>query len=167
MVLQKKMSELSKLNKQTILYIAADSQYHELDLKNYQYFKKTYTYLESFAEEMGGQLTKALIVSLLPGKEVLPHIDEGKYYLDKDRYHIPLHTDGSLNICNNESQIYREGELWWFNNKKIHSAKNLGQTERIHIIFDILPKRRSLLRRLRDYLEKIMSNIIYSQYVNN
>lgn len=163
MVLPKKIEDLSHLPKQEVLYIAADSKYNELHLKNYQFFKKTYAYLEEFADSIGGQLTKVLVVSLSPHTEVLPHIDEGAYYVDKDRYHLPLQTDGSLNHCGDEQQIYNEGELWWFDNKKMHSAKNLTERERIHIIFDILMEKRSALRRSRDYFEKTLSDLIYER----
>jgi quercetin dioxygenase-like cupin family protein len=168
-VFPKKESEIKQLTKQERLYIAADSQYHELHLKNYQYFKKTYSYLEKFADEIGGQLTRIMVVSLLPGTEILAHIDQGEYYVDKDRYHIPIQTKGSLNICENEHQVYKEGELWWFDNKKTHSAKNEGDTERVHIIFDILPKRRNSLRKARDFFEKLLSDMVFGskKYVDN
>jgi len=32
----------------------------------------------------------------------------------------------------------REGELWWFDNKALHEAMNLGSEDRIHLIFDVL-----------------------------
>ena len=34
----------------------------------------------------------------------------------------------------------REGELWWFDNKQVHEAFNDAQAERIHLIFDLLPR---------------------------
>lgn len=162
-VFPKKWKEVSTLTRQDRLYMAADSEYHELHPKNYFFFKRTYNYLERFADELGGQLTRVMIVSLLPYTEVLPHADEGKYYTNKDRYHLPIQTKGSINQCEDEVQIYQEGELWWFNNKKIHSAKNEDGIERIHIIFDILPKKRSFLRKIRDHFEKRISNMLWDK----
>jgi hypothetical protein len=34
----------------------------------------------------------------------------------------------------------QEGELWWFDNKAVHEARNDGQEDRIHLIFDLLPR---------------------------
>lgn len=153
-VLGKPMTDLPK---KTLIYEAANSEYHELHFKNYPYFIKTYEYLEKFADEVEGQLTRAIIVSLAPKSKVYPHIDWGNYYIGKNRYHIPIKTTGSINICEGEQQIYQEGELWWFDNKKEHEAYNPSDEERIHIIFDILPKKRTVLKKTKDYLEKKMS----------
>lgn len=143
-----------KKSKKSILGIAADTEYHSINKETYPYFQKTYTYLENFATNIGGQLTRVMIVNLKPKTKVLPHIDEGNYYLNKDRYHLVVMTTGSVNICDGEKQIYKEGELWWFDNKKIHEAENISDHERIHIIFDILMEKRSIVRKCKDYLEK-------------
>ena len=34
------------------------------------------------------------------------------------------------------------GELWWFDNDQPHEAFNDGDEDRIHMIFDLLPKAR-------------------------
>jgi len=34
------------------------------------------------------------------------------------------------------------GELWWFDNNAMHEAYNDGDTDRIHMIFDLLPSSR-------------------------
>ncbi len=145
-----------------ITSIATDTEYHSLNKNTYPYFQKTYAYIEDFATEIGGQLTRAMIVNLKPGTKVLPHIDAGNYYINKDRCHIPISTRGSLNICDGERQIYEEGELWWFDNKKTHEAENTSDEERVHIIFDVLMKKRNLLTRCRDYLEKRLAMVLQS-----
>ena len=160
-VFPKKLEEVRTLTRQDRLYMAAESENHELHPRNYHFFKKTYIYLERFADDIGGQLTRVMVVALQPHAEVLPHSDEGRYYVDKDRYHLPIQTRGSLNVCDGETQTYKEGELWWFNNKKVHSAKNEGEIERVHIIFDIQPKKRGILRRVRDYFEKVISKLLW------
>ena len=32
---------------------------------------------------------------------------------------------------------YKEGELWWFDNKKLHGSYNHGDKDRIVLIFDV------------------------------
>ncbi len=34
------------------------------------------------------------------------------------------------------------GELWWFDNKQMHEARNDSDEDRIHFIFDLLPRDR-------------------------
>lgn len=34
----------------------------------------------------------------------------------------------------------REGQLWWFDNRQVHEARNDGKEERIHLIFDLLAR---------------------------
>ena len=36
------------------------------------------------------------------------------------------------------TKTLNEGELWWFDNKKVHSVKNLLDKPRICVIFDVL-----------------------------
>ncbi|MEL6125128.1 MAG: aspartyl/asparaginyl beta-hydroxylase domain-containing protein [Pseudomonadota bacterium] len=37
----------------------------------------------------------------------------------------------------------QEGELWWFDNDQMHEAFNDGDEDRIHMIFDLLPRERA------------------------
>ena len=72
------------------------------------------------------------------------HIDEGKYYLTKDRYHLSITgtyrysvwDSGDLEFTK-EEVIIEPGTFFWFNNKKHHMAENIGNTERIAFIFDV------------------------------
>jgi hypothetical protein len=120
---------------------------------NAPYFTKTFAVLKDFEKKFGGYLERVMIVKLDGKSEVTPHVDEGTYYIHRDRYHLVLKTDDSVNFCGDESQVYRVGELWWFDNKKLHSVKNKSEEERIHLIFDISKGRKSLKRRLIDAAE--------------
>ena len=97
-------------------------------------------FLEAFAEETGGLLGRGKIVCLPAGKRVYPHIDRGEYYRPRDRYHFVLKSStGSWLKAEEEEVRMKEGELWWFDNNKMHEAFNDGEEDRIHIIFDMLP----------------------------
>ncbi len=109
--------------------------------KNCGYFPKTFLFLKKIAKKEKGILQRVSIVLLPPDKEVLPHFDFGEYYKARDRYHVVLQANhGSEFTSGEEKQILKEGEIWWFANKKVHSVKNLSTNSRIHIIFDVLPK---------------------------
>jgi capsular polysaccharide biosynthesis protein len=97
--------------------------------------------LNDFATKVNGELSRATIVRLKPGGVVYPHIDEGDYYRYRDRYHIVIDSrDGSEMVSGNEKLTWREGEVWWFDNKAMHDAANPSDEYRVHIIFDILPE---------------------------
>ncbi|EAP90254.1 hypothetical protein OA2633_08569 [Oceanicaulis sp. HTCC2633] len=98
------------------------------------------SFLSAFAEEQGGELSRAKLVSLPPGHRVYPHIDRGEYYALRNRYHLVLQAGaGSWLKTADETVHMQEGELWWFDNKSIHEAFNGTDTDRIHFIFDLKP----------------------------
>ena len=98
-------------------------------------------FLEGFASEMNAYLSRAMIVRLKPNAEVFRHVDAGSYYFIRDRYHLVLHSkSGSVLISGDEQVRMQPGELWWFDNKQYHEARNDSDEWRIHCIFDLLPK---------------------------
>ena len=100
-------------------------------------------FLESLAAEQDAELSRAKIVRLMPGRRVFPHIDRGEYYRLRDRYHLVLRSQaGSCLKSGDEEVRMHEGERWRFDNKAVHEAFNDGQAERIHMIFDLLPRAR-------------------------
>jgi len=104
-------------------------------------FPKIRALLTSLAEELNGELSRARIVRLPPGGKVYPHIDRGEYYRQRDRYHLVFVTaPGNLLTCEDESVHMKTGELWWFENKREHSAENASDVDRIHFIFDLLKR---------------------------
>ena len=64
------------------------------------------------------------------------HIDEGTYYLTKDRYHLSIMGQYQY-FCGEESQVVDPGTLLWFNNKMPHGTVNLGDVTRITFVFDV------------------------------
>ncbi|MGF1554475.1 MAG: aspartyl/asparaginyl beta-hydroxylase domain-containing protein [Paracoccaceae bacterium] len=101
-------------------------------------------FLEDFAAEQDALLGRGKIVCLPAGKRVYPHIDRGEYYRARDRYHLVLRsTHGSWLRAADEEVRMGEGELWWFDNDQMHEAHNDGDEDRIHMIFDMLPRVRA------------------------
>lgn len=75
-------------------------------------------------------------LSLPIGGEVGMHIDEGKYYLTRDRYHLSIQGTYQYTV-GDESVIVVPGTLLWFNNKLLHGTKNIGDDVRITFVFDV------------------------------
>jgi hypothetical protein len=103
-------------------------------------FPATISLLRRTADSLGGSLGRAKFALLPPGRKVLPHVDRGDYYRCRDRYHLVLRSaQGSRMRAGGEEVVMHEGELWWFDNKALHSAANPSDEDRIHLIFDVLP----------------------------
>lgn len=102
----------------------------------YRYFPACRGFLEAFTGHYGGTLARAAIIKLPLGKQVYPHIDEGTYYSKRDRFHLILSGQYRY-IVENEEHIFKEGELWWFDNQKVHWSQTIGDKDRIAIIFDV------------------------------
>ena len=64
------------------------------------------------------------------------HIDEGKYYLTRDRYHLSLQGEYLYEV-DGEEHIIKPGTFFWFDNKKPHSAVVVSDEDRITFVFDV------------------------------
>ena len=88
-------------------------------------------------EDMG----RVLIVNLKPSGHVTKHNDQGTYADHYSRFHLVLKTNQWCSqTCGDQKQKFEVGEVWWFNHKKVHTADNVGTTDRVHIIFDCVTK---------------------------
>ena len=75
-------------------------------------------------------------LSLEVGGQVGRHIDEGSYYLTKDRYHLSIQGRYKY-MVGDEEVIVEPGTLLWFNNKLLHGTENVGDCTRITFVFDV------------------------------
>jgi hypothetical protein len=83
------------------------------------------------------ELGRVIIAKLKAGGVVTEHIDRGDYAKYYQRYHIPLITnDRCFNNCWGQDIHWKEGDLMWFNHRRRHSAYNLGNEDRVHLIID-------------------------------
>lgn len=106
-------------------------------------FPETVRLIESLAIELGGELGRAKLAQVPPGKKVLPHVDRGEYYRLRNRHHLVIRSEkGSPLQAGGEEVRMQEGELWWFDNSALHAAQNDSTANRVHLIFDVLPKER-------------------------
>jgi hypothetical protein len=95
---------------------------------------------QNFSQRIGRCAFLRTPVGEITGK----HIDEGKYYLTKDRYHLSIKGKYRYTVWDNgnddstkEIIDVEPGTFFWFNNKKNHMAENTGDTDRIVFIFDM------------------------------
>jgi hypothetical protein len=86
-----------------------------------------------------GYTTGRVMISMLkPGGIISPHVDEGKYADNHERYHFVLHSNSNCTfICGEEAVQMRAGEIWTFNHKLEHQVINADRgNPRVHIIAD-------------------------------
>ena len=103
-------------------------------------FPQALTFCEEMAALQNGELGRATLVALQPRGWVRPHVDAGAYYRIRDRFHLVLRSrEGSPLTSGGETVVMREGELWAFDNKAEHDARNPTDEPRMHLIFDVLP----------------------------
>lgn len=81
-------------------------------------------------------ISRAAFFKLRVNASVGRHIDEGKYYLSRDRYHFALQGEYLYEV-DGEEHIIKPGTFFWFDNKKFHSARNVSNVERITFVFDV------------------------------
>jgi aspartyl/asparaginyl beta-hydroxylase (cupin superfamily) len=77
------------------------------------------------------------------------------------RVHLPLTTncDCFLDVEENSFHLER-GKLYEFNNLKLHRSKNFGETNRVHIIVDII--KLDTLAKCKDlFAEKFYNKVNY------
>ena len=103
---------------------------------------------QTLAAGLGIELGRALLVRLPPGGTVGTHRDVGTYYAVRDRYHLAISNEahGSILRVEDEEVDLPRGSLWRIDNTQLHSARNRSGTDRIHLIFDVLPHTNSRTR---------------------
>lgn len=103
-------------------------------------FPRALDFCGQIAALQGGELGRAILVALMPGGWVRPHVDAGAYYRIRDRFHLVLRSPGGSPLtAQGETAVMQEGELWAFDNKARHESRNPGDEPRVHLIFDVLP----------------------------
>lgn len=80
--------------------------------------------------------SRAAFFRLKPGGSVGNHIDDGSYYLTRDRFHLSLQGRYAYDV-EGETHIIEPGTFFWFNNKKYHQAKNIADIDRVTFVFDV------------------------------
>ena len=105
----------------------------------YEKHTEILTYLGKYFKK----LRRCGFLALPVGQIVGTHIDEGTYYLTKDRYHLSIQGKYEYNV-GDERIIIEPGTLFWFNNKLPHSAVNIGDNIRITFVFDVPHHKKNL-----------------------
>jgi len=88
-----------------------------------------------------GEIESVLLIRLPKNKSIGKHMDRGSYFLNHNRFHMPIitHEDVIFEISNEKKHL-KTGEIWEINNnKKPHGVSNTSNIDRVHMLIDWKP----------------------------
>ncbi|WND03883.1 aspartyl/asparaginyl beta-hydroxylase domain-containing protein [Temperatibacter marinus] len=89
----------------------------------------------------GGTILRAMVARLHPKGRITPHVDAKPSFHAGHRVHIPLVTNPACRFTvDGRPYKFEVGQAYEINNQKPHSVINNGRDNRLHIIFDYMPK---------------------------
>lgn len=88
-------------------------------------------------------LGRVMLVKLPAGKTLDLHCDEGAYAEHYQRFHVALSGNAECSLTVYDDGVTKhhadDGDAFWFNHRKQHTASNLGDSDRVHLIVDAVP----------------------------
>jgi len=101
-------------------------------------FADRFPLLTAWIESGFGLVGRVFLYKIPVGQQGIPrHIDSGEYYRKHNRYHLCLQGRYRYEV-GGEEIVAEAGDLFWFDNQKMHTADNLGDVDRISVVFDVL-----------------------------
>jgi Aspartyl/Asparaginyl beta-hydroxylase len=83
----------------------------------------------------GERLGGALITRVPAGREIAPHKDGGWHVDYYEKFYVQIaNPQGCIFECEGEQFEPRQGDVYWFDNRKLHSIKNDGSVDRMTLI---------------------------------
>lgn len=81
---------------------------------------------------------KVMLARLAAGAVIDRHVDGAGSNLHTHKIHVPIETNERAQmIISGRAFHFQRGEAYEVNNLAPHSVENLGQTDRIHLIFEV------------------------------
>ena len=96
------------------------------------------TYFKEVIDSFKCPILTARILRLGVGAQIKPHRDFELGYEDGSfRIHIPIVTNPDVQFILDGTQLKMlAGECWYTNVNFVHSVKNAGKTDRLHLVID-------------------------------
>lgn len=86
----------------------------------------------------GERLGGVLITKIPPEGKILPHVDSGWHADYYDKYYVPIKNEDGAVLCFESGIINPEiGDVWQFDNSKMHWVENKSKVDRIAMIICI------------------------------
>jgi len=111
---------------------APNGDYQDTEiLKECKYFQEVMDFFKCPKESVR-------LMNLILGSEISEHSDvELRYKSGTFRLHVPIQTNNEVEfVINGKRALMQQGECWYGNFEAIHSVKNYGKTDRVHLVID-------------------------------
>jgi hypothetical protein len=108
-----------------------------MDFADTHYLEQT-PYLRSVLATFKCPLQSVRLMRLTPGSEIKQHCDHDlSAELGQVRMHIPITTNPDVDFFLNQTRVpMTPGSCWYLRLADIHSVKNRGMTDRVHLVVD-------------------------------
>lgn len=94
-------------------------------------------YLRQVIASFGATVGRSRLMRLSGQAEVTPHIDQGYYWADRVRVHVPIVTQPTVRFeCGDAAINMAAGECWIFDTWRLHRVHNDADAARIHLVVD-------------------------------
>lgn len=94
----------------------------------------------AIADHYGGTILRLLLAEMAPGASIPPHVDSGVLLTLSHRCHLPVITNPGVRFEVDDAAYYfGPGEVWEFDNLRLHGVVNQSEARRVHLICNILP----------------------------
>ncbi|MBN8262293.1 MAG: aspartyl/asparaginyl beta-hydroxylase domain-containing protein [Xanthomonadales bacterium] len=94
-------------------------------------------YLMQVMASFGAVLGRCRLMRLAGQAEVTAHVDEGYYWVERVRIHVPIVTQPTVRFeCGDATVNMAAGECWIFDTWREHNVHNDASLQRIHLVAD-------------------------------
>lgn len=94
-------------------------------------------YLTQVIAALGATVGRSRLMRLAGRSEVNAHVDQGYYWAERVRVHVPVLTQPTVRFeCGGTATHMAAGECWIFDTWRLHRVLNDTDTMRIHLVVD-------------------------------
>ncbi len=94
-------------------------------------------YLSQVFASLGATVGRSRLMRLAGQAEVTRHADQGYYWVERVRVHVPIVTQPTVRFeCGGEVINMAPGECWIFDTWRQHSVLNDASLSRVHLVVD-------------------------------
>lgn len=94
-------------------------------------------YLQQVLASFGATVGRTRLMRLSGGAEVKLHVDQGYYWTERVRVHVPIVTQPTVSFeCGGSTINMAAGECWIFDTWRLHRVLNADDRSRIHLVCD-------------------------------
>jgi hypothetical protein len=117
-------------------------------------------YFESIVDSFRCEKERVRLLRMRTGAIIESHVDPGNgWSWGIARLHIPITTNEGVSITlDGQRLVMKPGELWYLDVQRVHSARNAGDTDRVHLVLDLV---------VNDYLRSLFPDEPWPERLRN